>query len=53
MVCYDCAMATPEREAEAEAQFNKQMDAAYALSRVVIIGEETGPRPVVKPENIL
>lgn len=43
-VCFPCAMATPEREAEASKQFTTQL---LACAGVTIIGEETGPRPAV------
>lgn len=42
-VCFDCAMATPERKAQTDKAFGDQMDAA---GDVVVIGEETGPRPL-------
>ena len=42
-VCFECAMKTPEREAETKANFGAQLDAA---GPVAMIGEETGPRPL-------
>jgi hypothetical protein len=42
-VCFPCAMATPERVAEAHRNFDAQLEAA---GPVVVIGEETGPRPL-------
>lgn len=45
-ICYDCAMATPESQAEAKRQFMARMDAAEKVSNVVVIGEPTGPRPL-------
>lgn len=46
MVCFDCAMATPEREAETERNFLLQLN---ACGNFVVIGEEVGPYPY-KPE---
>lgn len=42
-VCFDCAMATPERKAQTGQAFDAQLDAAGPVS---VIGEETGPRPL-------
>jgi len=44
LVCFDCAMATPESKAEAERQFASQFEAAGPV--VVIDGSEAGPMPV-------
>ncbi|WKK11951.1 hypothetical protein QYN14_25730 [Rhodococcus ruber] len=46
-VCFPCAMATPEREAQAEAAFGALLDGAEAISPagIVAIGEQSGPRP--------
>ena len=43
MVCFDCAMATPEREAEAEYHFGVQLDAAGSVA--LIDGSGAGPYP--------
>lgn len=43
MICFDCAM---KDEAETEKNFLAQLDASSKLSNVVIMGEETGPRPL-------
>lgn len=43
LVCFKCAMATPEREAETGRNFDAQLNAAGPIA---LIGEETGPRPL-------
>lgn len=43
MICFECMMADPAREAEAERQFAMQLQAA---GPVVMIGEEVGPYPI-------
>lgn len=45
-LCFDCMTASPDREAEAARQFHAQVDAAGQGSDVVVIGEQTGPRPL-------
>lgn len=47
MICYDCMMASPEREKEAERQFKAQFMAAAEVSQLVIIDGVggTGPMP--------
>lgn len=47
MICYDCMMASPEREKEAKRQFKAQLMAAAEVSRLVIIDGVggTGPMP--------
>lgn len=42
LVCFDCAMATPERRAEAEQNFTQQLGAA---GPVAVVGSEVGPYP--------
>jgi hypothetical protein len=42
MICFDCAM---KDEAETEKNFVAQLEAAGQHSDIVILGEETGPRP--------
>lgn len=46
-VCFPCGTATPEREAQAEAAFGALLDANAEISHsgIVVIGEESGPRP--------
>lgn len=44
MVCFSCATATPEREAEAMRNFGAQLDAAGPVA--VIDGSSAGPYPV-------
>ena len=44
MICFGCAMSTPERKAEAERNFTLQLDAAGP--RAVIDGSSVGPYPV-------
>lgn len=43
MVCFDCAMSTPERKAEAEQQFAGQLAACGDVA--VIDGTNVGPYP--------
>lgn len=43
MVCFGCAMATPERKREAERQFGAQVEACNGPA--VIDGTEAGPYP--------
>jgi len=45
-ICFDCMTATPEAEMEAHKQYTSQFEAAAAVGNVVLIGEETGPRPL-------
>lgn len=45
MVCFKCSQATPERAAETERMFAVHL-AGCGQAAVVVIGEETGPRPV-------
>lgn len=42
MVCFTCAMETPERKAQTSRAFGMQLIGA---GPVVVIGEATGPRP--------
>lgn len=45
-VCFSCAM-KPENLSETEKQFNSQLDSAIKSSKgVIVLGEETGPRPL-------
>lgn len=44
MVCFSCAMGTPERKADAERQFAGQFKAIRGP--VVIDGSEAGPYPL-------
>ena len=43
MVCFDCAMSTPERQIETDQNFKMQLDACG--DGVVVIGTEAGPVP--------
>ena len=43
MVCFECAMKDEDRT---NRNFLSQLVAAAKLSSTVIIGEETGPRPI-------
>ena len=43
MVCFSCAMGTPERKAETERNFAVQLDAAGPVA--MIDGTEAGPYP--------
>lgn len=48
MVCFDCAMSTPEMEAQTTKAFNMQLDAAIkAGNGMVSIGTQAGPLPVM------
>ena len=40
IICYDCMIADPEREAEAKRQIDKRFD---AIDGPVVIGENDGP----------
>lgn len=42
-VCFDCAFATPEAQAQTEGAFDALLDAVIAVSPVVFIGTEEGP----------
>lgn len=46
-ICYDCATATPEREAEVKQNFLTQLEAAAAADSdgIGMIGLESGPVP--------
>lgn len=47
MVCFPCAMETPERKKQAEDAFNSQLDAAInAGNGMVTVGTEAGPLPL-------
>lgn len=43
MVCFACAMSTPERKAEAERNFQAQLDASGSVA--VVDGSSAGPYP--------
>lgn len=43
MVCFKCAMSTPERKAETERNFSLQLSGSGTVA--VIDGTETGPYP--------
>ena len=43
MVCFDCAMSTPERRAATENNFAQQLDASGEFA--LLDGTETGPYP--------
>jgi hypothetical protein len=51
MVCFCCAMSTPERKAEAERNFGSQLDACGPDA--VIDGSEVGPYPVMHHPHAL
>ena len=44
MICFDCAMSTPERRAETERNFALQLNACGTVA--VIDGTEIGPYPL-------
>lgn len=43
-VCFACAMETPERKRQTESAFSALLDATTAITPIVIIGGEDGPR---------
>jgi len=43
MVCFDCAMSTPERREETKRNFAAQLD---AIDGPAVIGSEQGPYPL-------
>ena len=51
MVCFDCAMSTPERKAETERNFAMQLDAAGPIA--IIDGTEVGPYPAEHNPDIM
>ncbi len=51
LTCFNCAFATPEREAQTTKTFNDVLDAAFSVSNSIVVGEPTGPRPVYKPSK--
>ena len=44
MICFDCMIASPEREAEAKRQFGAQLDACGDVA--AIDGSSAGPYPL-------
>lgn len=44
-VCFDCAFATPERQAETERQFDARLNSACEVSDIIELTED-GPRPM-------
>lgn len=44
MVCFSCAMSTPERKTETERNFSAQLDAAGPIA--VCDGTDVGPYPL-------
>lgn len=44
MICFDCGM---KNESRTRANFIKQLEAAIAISPNVVLGEESGPRPIL------
>lgn len=51
-VCFKCAMATPERKAQAEAAFHTMMDASAAMGDVIVLGGSSGPNPATVDDII-
>ena len=50
-ICFDCMIATPEREAEAKKNFAALLNANDVLGNgVTIIGGEDGPIPFIAQE---
>lgn len=50
-ICFDCAFASPEVEAETERNYLVQLDAAAKLGPV-LIGTEAGPIPYSTPASL-
>lgn len=51
-ICYPCATATPEREAETARAFYVQLEAAAAISPIVVLNiDEGGPNPFIIDEE--
>lgn len=50
MVCFGCAMSTPERKAETESNFATQLSAIKGLA---VIGSEVGPYPAENNPTLL
>ena len=51
-VCFPCATATPEREAQTGAAFGALLDAAGSMTPVVAVGTSTGPQPVTSVDDL-
>lgn len=51
MVCFPCAMSTPDRVAETERNFEVQLEAAGPI--VMLDGTEVGPYPAKHALNLL
>lgn len=47
VICFDCMISSPEREAEATRQFSAQLEAA---GDVAVVGSSAGPYPY-QPEK--
>ena len=43
MICFKCAMSTPEKVEQAERMFSMQLD---ACGPVAVVGDEVGPYPM-------
>lgn len=46
MICFPCSDATAESRLIRDQEFTRQLDAAAAVSGVIVVGEPTGPRPM-------
>lgn len=44
-ICFPCMTATPEREAEAAANYTALLEAAGTMTGVAVIGTQAGPQP--------
>lgn len=51
-VCFPCATSSPEREEAAKDMFIGQLNAAEELGGAILIGEDTGPRPILNPKPL-
>ncbi len=51
LVCFKCAMSTPEKEAETERNYALQLEAALAKSNIIMLSE-AGPVPVINKDDL-
>lgn len=52
LVCFECAMSTPERKQQAERMLDLHLRAAAAHCNVIVVGEQSGPRPFVNTKPL-
>ncbi len=51
LICFECAMSTPEKEAETERNYALQLEAALAKSNIIMLSE-AGPVPVINKDDL-